>query len=88
VENPEADSDLTVHAGPATIVLAGARAQMSMPDEDTVEVTVFKGQAAVKSEGETKQIAAGQTATFRRGGAPVDVSGAEQRWRELIGNSP
>jgi Tat protein translocase TatC len=77
--------DMVVHTGPASVMLTGTRAQLSVPDEDTLTVTVFEGQALVTVAGETKRIAAGQTATFRRGGEPADVSGAEQRWRDIIG---
>jgi len=78
-------TDMVVHTGPATVLLTGTRAQLSAPDEDTLTVSVFEGQALVTVAGETRRIAAGQTATFRRGGEPADLSGAEQRWRDIIG---
>jgi len=76
-------AELSVHTAAATVVVAGARAQLACPRPGTLTVTVFRGQVGVKSEGLSRRIAAGETATFHTGGEPVDYSEAEQRWREL-----
>lgn len=85
VASPDAGTGLTVHTAPATVTVAGARAELSCPDDDTLVVGVFEGQVLVKIGGETKRITAGQTATFRKGGEAADLSGAQRRWRELLG---
>ncbi|MHC5034073.1 MAG: twin-arginine translocase subunit TatC [Planctomycetota bacterium] len=84
VRTPTPAVELTVRTGPARVVLAGSRAELSVPDQDTLTVTVFEGVAQAKAGGQTKHVAAGQSATFRSGGEPVDVSDAERRWQQLI----
>jgi hypothetical protein len=84
VRTPAPTFELTVRTGPARVVLAGSRAELSVPDQDTLTVTVFDGVVQAKAGEQTKHIAAGQSATFRRGGEPADVSDAERRWRQLI----
>jgi sec-independent protein translocase protein TatC len=85
VVNPNGTRDLAVHTSPATASVAGARASLSAPDADTLKVTVFEGTVQVKAGGQLRHVAAGQTATFRRGGEPADLSEAEQHWADLIG---
>lgn len=82
--NPDPDVELAVSTAPASVVLAGARAELSVPDDDTLTVAVFAGSIQVKAGGQTKRIAAGQSATFRRGGEPADLSDAEKRWQDLM----
>jgi hypothetical protein len=82
--NPTEAATLTVHGGPATAMVQGARGELSVPDADTLEVTVFEGQITVKAEGTTRRISAGESFTFRRGGTPADVSEAVGRWEERL----
>ena len=84
VVNPNARREVTVRTAAAKAILTDARAEFAMLDKDAVTVTVFDGTVTVTTEGRTRLISAGQTATFRRGGEPAELSGAEQHWRELI----
>lgn len=81
---PLGSAEITVHSAPATVIVAGARAQLSSPRPSTLTVTVFDGEVDVKSGGQSRRIAAGETATFQTGGEPVDASEAERRWHDLI----
>ncbi|MHC4789039.1 MAG: twin-arginine translocase subunit TatC, partial [Planctomycetota bacterium] len=88
VSAPAPEVDLTVRTAPATAVVRRGRAELNAPGKDTLTVTVFGGEVDVQSGGQTRVIAAGQTATFRRGGEPADISAAEKRWQELIEAAP
>ncbi len=76
--------EFSFHAAPARAVLTTARAEFTCPSEDTLAITVFEGEVLAKVGAQTRRIVAGQTATFRDGGEPTDVSDAEQRWRALM----
>jgi len=84
--SPRRDANLEVFAGPATLTVAGARAEVGVPDADTAIVTVFVGEVTARVEGTERQVKAGRTQTFYRGGEPADVSEAQERWRDLIGS--
>jgi Tat protein translocase TatC len=73
-----------VRTGAATATLKEARADFAVPTEDTVTVRVFRGEVRVKAGEEIRRIRAGQTATFRRGGDPAELSAAEREWQVLI----
>jgi sec-independent protein translocase protein TatC len=85
-ESREDASELTVRAAPGKALLAGGRAEFDVPDPDALTVTTFAGTVQVTAGGQDRHVAAGQTATFRTGGEPADVSDAESRWRRLIGS--
>ena len=84
VVSPAPSQEVTVRTSAAKAVLADARVEFAVPDEDAVTVTVFAGEATVTSEGRTRRIRAGQRDTFRRGGKPAELTDAEQHWRDLI----
>jgi len=77
-------AELTVRAAPGKALLAGGRAEFATPEPDALTVTTFAGTVQVSAGGQDRRVAAGQTATFRRGGEPADLSDAETRWRALI----
>ena len=78
------EREVSVRSAPGTALAVGARAEFLVPDSDTVTVTVFSGVVRVSAGGQDRRIAAGQSATFRRGGEPADLTAAEQRWQALI----
>lgn len=83
VDNPDAKRELVLRTLPANAVLQGARADFDMLDAERVRIRAFSGYVQVKAGGQTRRIAAGQEDTFRLGGEPADLTGAEKRWQEL-----
>jgi len=76
-------AQVALQAGPVQVLLEAARAEVKSPEPGTATVTVFEGQAAVKTQTGTRRIFAGHTATFHEGGTPTDVSGGLKRWQAL-----
>ena len=83
-EGPEGGPELAVRSKPAKAMLTGGRAEFAAPEPDALTVTAFAGTVQVSSGGLERHVTAGQTATFRTGGEPADLTGAESEWRVLI----
>ena len=77
-------SPIEVRASAARVSIEGGRAELHVPESDTIEVNVLAGIATVRTEGRTAEVTAGRTATFHRGGHPTDTDGIEDWWRRRL----
>ncbi len=84
VVNPGGKKSIQVNTTPVTVIVRSARAELIASTPDVVTVSVFEGEVSAKTGDVTRHIAAGHTATFRRGGEPADLSRREQLWGERI----
>ncbi|MFW6189097.1 MAG: twin-arginine translocase subunit TatC [Planctomycetota bacterium] len=76
---------LELQAGPVALTLAGARAEVRVPEADVATVTVFEGTVEANLEGTDTVVKTGRTKTFYRGGQPADVGEAARRWQQMLG---
>ena len=81
------DSPVEVRGLAARVSVNGGQAELFVPDPETITVTVLSGTATVQTEGRTAEVTAGRTATFHRGGQPVDTSEIEDWWRRRVTQS-
>jgi Tat protein translocase TatC len=80
--SPGRAAELTVHAGPASVLVSDAEAELRAPDLETLTLTVLRGSVEAKVGAEASTIRAGRTATFRSGGRPADLTEVQQRWSQ------
>jgi len=84
-DNTAGGPRIELRARPARVTLQRGRAELVVPEPDTITVNVLAGEATARTEGRTVTVAAGRTATFRRGGQPLEPDEIERRWRERTG---
>jgi sec-independent protein translocase protein TatC len=83
-ESPDEDQTVSIYAGPATVDVAGAKAEVNAPDTNTTQVAVFSGRVKVHAAGAEQEVSAGREQTYYSGGRPADLSAAEMRWQQLL----
>ena len=88
ISSPNKDADLLVMAGPAAVTVADARAEIAVPDADTVTVSAFAGSVKAQVAGAEREVRAGRRQTFYQGGEPADLTDAKKRWQDLVGGAP
>jgi len=82
---PAGAAALELAAGPGKATVSRGRAEVDVPDADTLSVAVIEGLAVAELGGQTRRLTAGHTATLRRGGERADLTELERRWQKLVG---
>ena len=68
----------------ARATLRTGKAELIVPEPHTLVVNVAEGEVTVRADGRTSSISAGRTATFRRGGEPLQPGDIEDLRRRIM----
>jgi len=84
-DNSSSGPIIEVRASAGRITLQQGKADFAAPEPDTLMVRVLAGEAHARVDGRTLTITKGRSATFHKGGEPVDASRIEQWWESYLG---